>query len=61
MMARYSTIIGDVIALGPTSIQVFEEDKTPKPTGLLDQHGHKIVRHPDTVPMGFHRQEGAKT
>lgn len=29
------------------------EDRDPIPTGLLDQHGERIYRVPETVPMGF--------
>lgn len=32
---------------------VYEADRTPRPTGLVDQHGTPIYRLRETVPMGF--------
>lgn len=29
------------------------ENRDPVPTGLLNQHGERIYRVPETVPMGF--------
>lgn len=35
------------------SLTVYESQKQPKPTGLVDQHGMSIYRIPETIKMGF--------
>lgn len=37
------------------SLDVWEQDKTPQPIGLLDAHGTPIYVMPDTIRMGFPR------
>jgi hypothetical protein len=39
----------------PTSVQVFESDKSPVCVGLLDANGVPLYRIPETVKLGFHR------
>ncbi len=39
----------------PASVQVFEADKSPICTGLLDAQGTPLYRIPETVKLGFHR------
>ena len=40
---------------GPEQITVHEEDDSPRPIGLFDEHGNEICRVPDRVPMGFRK------
>lgn len=35
------------------SCTVWEVDKTPEPTGLLDSEGVPLYRQPETFKMGF--------
>jgi hypothetical protein len=37
-----------------TADHVFEADRTPIATGLLDANGVPLYRVPETVPLGFH-------
>lgn len=37
----------------PTSVQVHEEDRAPRPTGLLSVNGVPLYRKPEAVPFGF--------
>jgi hypothetical protein len=41
---------------GPDEITVFEIDRTPVDTGLVDAMERPIYRVRDTVPMGFHHR-----
>lgn len=36
-----------------TADLVIESDRSPQPTGLLDQHGETLYRLHETVPFGF--------
>ncbi len=45
--------IGDMIHM-PGSVTVHESDKHPVFSGLFDQHGKPLYRHPPTVRIGFH-------
>lgn len=39
---------------GSTAAEVFESDRGPVDTGLLDARGQPIGRLRETVPLGFH-------
>jgi hypothetical protein len=45
---------------GRQTCEVHEADKSPTWTGLLDQHGNKIYRHPQRIRMGFHGSQAAE-
>ena len=38
---------------GVTATECVVTDREPRPTGLLDQHGHEIYAAPETVRFGF--------
>jgi hypothetical protein len=40
------------------SATVWEQEKTPHATGLLDAAGVPLYRVPETVPMGFKKDHG---
>lgn len=42
-------------SFGRESMDVIVQDDDPVDTGLVDQHGNKIMRLPDRAPMGFCR------
>lgn len=47
---------GDDIWAEPTvTMEVVVEDNTPIDTGLVDQHGNKIMRIMPRAPLGFCR------
>lgn len=45
---------------GRPSETVIESDPTPKPIGLVDQHGVEIYRVEDRLPLGFDLSKGRK-
>lgn len=34
-------------------LTVYEREKMPSPTGLVDEHGNSIYRVPEQIKMGF--------
>lgn len=45
---------------GSATMEVFEQDRSPRQTGLLDKHGHEIFAVDDRQPVGFLRLDEAK-
>lgn len=50
---QYSVSVNDWGEHSVTADSVIESDRSPEPTGLLDQHGDKLYRVHETVPFGY--------